>query len=363
MGSEFARKARPQASAESSGHVTPSLSARSSRLVNDVLRSPGQPLDSQTRAYMEPRFGHDFSKVRVHADAKAANAASSIESWAFMRKGWTTDSYTAEKPEEGLGPVSQTGLIPATAPAVNPPPPPHSPSPSCAITTKTLVSAPDGTADTRRQVGVNEQIEMTASASATWLASGGAVTPAKGTTVIWTAPAVGATCSLTATPATGNPCSVSMTVLPPRSRSLVKQSDRAYTAGLAGSGFVADVTIMPTNVSFTRIQVWEGAVNGVATGYHDTVLHWNGLPHPPTMPLVPNASNSGLRDTVGTNVPGSPGPFSRGTFSWPIPQLFRAAGSTGSGSVYSTAFHTQVMTGANGAEGTYKEGAVRGRVP
>jgi len=34
-------------------------------IVHEVLRSPGQPLDSDTRAFMEPRFGHDFSQVRV----------------------------------------------------------------------------------------------------------------------------------------------------------------------------------------------------------------------------------------------------------------------------------------------------------
>ena len=35
-------------------------------IVHDVLSSPGQALDTGTRAFMEPRFGHDFSQVRVH---------------------------------------------------------------------------------------------------------------------------------------------------------------------------------------------------------------------------------------------------------------------------------------------------------
>ena len=35
-------------------------------------RDQGQPLDSSTRAFMEPRFGHDFGNVRVHFDARAA---------------------------------------------------------------------------------------------------------------------------------------------------------------------------------------------------------------------------------------------------------------------------------------------------
>src|ERR1051325_10225721 len=49
-------------------------------IVEDVLRSSGQPLDAATRAYMEPRFGHNFSNVRVHTNAEAAQ---SINAWAF----------------------------------------------------------------------------------------------------------------------------------------------------------------------------------------------------------------------------------------------------------------------------------------
>src|SRR6516225_6438082 len=36
--------------------------------VYSVLNSPGQPLPSGTRSFMEPRFGRDFSGVRVHND-------------------------------------------------------------------------------------------------------------------------------------------------------------------------------------------------------------------------------------------------------------------------------------------------------
>ena len=41
-------------------------------IVHDVLRSPGRPLESTTRAFMEPRFGQDFGGVRVHTDAAAS---------------------------------------------------------------------------------------------------------------------------------------------------------------------------------------------------------------------------------------------------------------------------------------------------
>ena len=52
-------------------------------IVHEVLRSPGQPLDAETRAFMEPRFGHDFSNVRVHADARAAESARTVNALAY----------------------------------------------------------------------------------------------------------------------------------------------------------------------------------------------------------------------------------------------------------------------------------------
>jgi hypothetical protein len=51
--------------------------------VHEVLQSPGQPLDSATRSFMEPRFGHNFSGVRVHTDAKAAESARAVNALAY----------------------------------------------------------------------------------------------------------------------------------------------------------------------------------------------------------------------------------------------------------------------------------------
>ncbi len=57
------------------GHAPP--------IVHEVLHSPGQPLDRETRAFMEPHFGHDFSTVRVHADAQAAESARAVNASAY----------------------------------------------------------------------------------------------------------------------------------------------------------------------------------------------------------------------------------------------------------------------------------------
>ncbi len=47
------------------------------------LKSCGQPLDLATRQFFEPRFGHDFSNVRVHTNSQAAETAKSINARAF----------------------------------------------------------------------------------------------------------------------------------------------------------------------------------------------------------------------------------------------------------------------------------------
>jgi hypothetical protein len=52
-------------------------------VVEEVLQSSGQALDSETRAFMEPRFGHDFSQVQVHTDDQAAESAQAVNALAY----------------------------------------------------------------------------------------------------------------------------------------------------------------------------------------------------------------------------------------------------------------------------------------
>ncbi|MBU3967815.1 MAG: DUF4157 domain-containing protein [Euryarchaeota archaeon] len=49
----------------------------------NAIRSGGQPLPESARVFFEPRFGLDFSGVRVHTDAKAADAARAVNARAF----------------------------------------------------------------------------------------------------------------------------------------------------------------------------------------------------------------------------------------------------------------------------------------
>jgi hypothetical protein len=52
-------------------------------IVSDVLRSPGRPLGPVERAFFEPKFGHDFSRVRVHTGSRAAASAAAVDAAAY----------------------------------------------------------------------------------------------------------------------------------------------------------------------------------------------------------------------------------------------------------------------------------------
>ena len=73
---------------------TSSAPADAPPIVHEVLGGSGQPLDSSTRAFMEPRFGRDFGNVRVHIDARAKASARSVDALAYT-VGQTSSSPPA----------------------------------------------------------------------------------------------------------------------------------------------------------------------------------------------------------------------------------------------------------------------------
>ena len=52
-------------------------------IVDEVLNAPGQPLAETARRALEPGFGHDFGKVRIHDDAQAGESAAAISAHAY----------------------------------------------------------------------------------------------------------------------------------------------------------------------------------------------------------------------------------------------------------------------------------------
>ena len=65
-----------EAASESAGSEAPAI-------VGDVLKTPGQPLAESARRALEPRFGYDFSRIRVHDGPEAAESASAVKAAAY----------------------------------------------------------------------------------------------------------------------------------------------------------------------------------------------------------------------------------------------------------------------------------------
>ncbi|MCB0374396.1 MAG: DUF4157 domain-containing protein [Sinomicrobium sp.] len=74
---QTAPKGKAQTGAEPA--VSPGVQAS----IHSLQSSGGRPLSPAARAYFEPRFGVDFSRVRVHTDTRAAKTSRSINARAF----------------------------------------------------------------------------------------------------------------------------------------------------------------------------------------------------------------------------------------------------------------------------------------
>lgn len=89
-----------------------------------TLRGGGRPLSPSLRAFFEPRFGHDFRRVRVHTDGAAAETARAINARAYTSGQDVVFAAGEYAPESAGGRellahelthVVQNGLAPASA--------------------------------------------------------------------------------------------------------------------------------------------------------------------------------------------------------------------------------------------------------
>jgi hypothetical protein len=69
----------------------------------DVLRESGRPLDAEMRAFVEPRFGYDFSRVQVHTGAAAEESARTINARAYTAGQHIVFGAGAYRPETEEG--------------------------------------------------------------------------------------------------------------------------------------------------------------------------------------------------------------------------------------------------------------------
>jgi len=109
----FAPKQQPQKPA-SSKHTLPNMATpdpvqhdwkatQIPNIIHEVLASPGHPVEAATRAFFEPRFGHNFGHVRVHDDDRADASARSINAQAYTAGSHVVFGAQAFQPESERG--------------------------------------------------------------------------------------------------------------------------------------------------------------------------------------------------------------------------------------------------------------------
>ncbi len=212
---------------------------------------------------------------------------------------------------------------------VLPPAIPVSPLPTAppTIVSETIKSAPDSSSDTRTTVGVGERVRITANTAGTWTVSAGHIIGInRGSNMIWEAPPIAASPTITLTTPRGTSV-IQFTVVAPNALKMTVARNHAIPVGTAGACMITDVVVNPLNVSFGRTQwleVPEPATN--VSGYFNrfpaaTIFHH---PNPNYLPF--NDNNSGLTDHAAWHA--VPAPFSFGTFEWVIPNRYKIDGES-----------------------------------
>jgi hypothetical protein len=311
---------------------------------------------------MESRSSHDFGKVRVHSDTRAAEAARDINPIVYpvgrcggIGKGQFPPGTTPETPtvEPGATPTEKTeSPIAGTEPTPMENPPAQGP----AIAVTNGWANPAGKKD-RTTVGIGELSSFVVKdfEGGNWKSDDGTGTTVNSVTFRWTASKAG-TNKITYTASDGSISSVTMTTEVPSKLTGKKDSDLTFAAGTQGAGMELTVTVSPTTVSFQALELMEGTCNASAIiGYFTS--HAPG-PHDA-------AAGAGTWRQVGTandvsdtaDSSGWPSPWSKGSYTWAIPASWRLKGATTSTAFSANNNQIVTITGTDGTTVVTKLGA------
>ena len=214
-------------------------------------------------------------------------------------------------------------------PGPKPPPP--------VITHATDFPAPDGSANTRTDVGVGERVVFMGSSPGSWTASAGSPRRGTGTTFTWTAPERRRTVTIRLTVGRAT-ASQRLSVVEPSSITAHKLSELPVPPGQFGAGMMLDFEFHPLRVSFGNVGTREvegpaSAIRGYYRRFGKKFLRHNPGPvH--FFRIAANNRFAAAQDKASWI--GQPSPFSDGSFHWKIPNKFRVITETGDGKRYTT---------------------------
>lgn len=214
----------------------------------------------------------------------------------------------------------------------------------------------------RLTVGVGEEVDIRTvpPTAVTWtINGGGTVTPANGVSTRFTAPNVKADTTVTATLASGGVMRVEFSVIQPEGVEMKEGAPFVHWKGFPSAGFLAKpIVILPTTVSFYRIEAWEGTVKAKAKGVFSSL---DGFEHAPTEPAPCDEANvlagEDYVKTVGTTPPVN-GNY-EGTFIWSIPWFYRIRGSEDEGKEFRDKVDHIAVSDEVGTTTVTKAGAVK----
>jgi hypothetical protein len=206
----------------------------------------------------------------------------------------------------------------------------------------------------RTTVGVGEEVNLsvlpsTASpvAWSLWPTTGaGTLSASSGSTITFTAGDTGADPTIYVVigdaESIGAECIVSFSVIPPSGVAFIELADR-HLQWSCSAGFHAQVTILPTNVSFYRTAISELECYATTTGCYDV---WKNQQHPRwSVGWLTPAQDNSLPTWVDYVWSGIIYPAYRsGTFLWPIPWNYRLPSDSSDGHNFGTLNHCATAT-------------------
>jgi len=161
----------------------------------------------------------------------------------------------------------------------------------------------------RTRLGVGESTDVTYSlGSATWTmspANAGSLSGTSGPTVTYTAPDRADNSPVTIT-ATGSGCTktIVFTIVEPSSVRMERRpgTQKNHTLHQASTGFIADIYILPADVSFQNCSYLESDVDAVGRGCFQRYMETHHVGHDPS--TSPIAIGPPVSDTSGSKVSG-----------------------------------------------------------
>lgn len=176
---------------------------------------------------------------------------------------------------------------------------------------------------------MGEEVNLTfkpASITVNWSVEGnkGSVAPATGATTKYTAHNEAASANVKAE-FKGINKTTTFNVVEPSGITMEAVSDLSTSSPLK-AGFLGQAYILPADVNFYQILIYEGECTAATTGFFDKAPY-KGAVHPKGSAIGPSGyvdgkgTKDGATDTIYTIA--TPAPYSNGTFKWPIPWFYK----------------------------------------